>query len=129
MTKRVIPDYTNQLDLFSQAVEETPASVSDAPVRTSGFPQGRPRPEQMRFLDWVRLPPEDAVRNPPPKTATTNIRRSGGPPQRPLFQPDTDVREEPSPHVETNDGREIPGGKVFDIEPEVKPSRDFHITS
>jgi hypothetical protein len=129
MTKRVIPDYTNQLDLFSEAVEETPAPVSDAPARTAGFSQGRPRPEQMRFLDLVPLPPEDAVRTPAPKTATTTIRRSDGHPQRLLFQPDTDARDEPSPQAETSDVREVPAGKVFDIEPEAKPSRDFRITA
>ena len=36
VTNRVIPDYTNQLDLFSEAPIEASAPSTDAPVRTYG---------------------------------------------------------------------------------------------
>ena len=128
MTKRVIPDYTNQLDLFSEAVEETPAPVADAQARSSGF-QSRPRPpEQMRFLDLVPLPPEDGVRTPSPKPASAINGGNGRTAQPLLFQPDTDAHDEPS-RRETTDVQDVPIGKVFDIEPEVRPSRDFRITA
>lgn len=35
ITKRVIPDYTNQISLFSQAQVETPTPVVTATTRTS----------------------------------------------------------------------------------------------
>ncbi len=51
MTKRVIPDYTNQLDLFSEAPIETSAPVVSGPVRTSGARP--PRPQQTMLARYV----------------------------------------------------------------------------
>jgi hypothetical protein len=127
MTRRVVPDYSNQLDLFSEAVPDTPASVV-TPVRAASS-QARPRPpEQMRFLDLVPLSPEDAVRTPASQPAPAITGRNGRTPQQLLFQPDTEPREEPPAQVATDDMRDVPAGKVLDIEPEAKPSRDFRIT-
>jgi hypothetical protein len=127
MTKRVVPDYSNQIDLFSEAVEETPAAVVETQAQRSGF-QRRPRPpEQMRFLDLVPLPLEDAVRTPAPKPASATNGENRRPPQQLVFQPG--ARDEPLPQAETNDVQDVPAGKVFDIEPEAKPSRDFRITA
>ena len=42
MTRRVIPDYTNQLDLFSEANPEEDGSPVDGPSRLGSSPaQGR----------------------------------------------------------------------------------------
>src|ERR1022692_3634477 len=72
MTKRVTPDYTNQLDLFSEAAVETPDPVVNAPVR-SRVSQARPRPQQLGFEVWEPLPPFDAgaVAATKPAPATT----------------------------------------------------------
>jgi hypothetical protein len=57
----VTPDYTNQLDLFSEAPIDTPAPVASEPARTSGVSHGRPRPpQQLDFGALEPLPPEDA---------------------------------------------------------------------
>src|ERR1700683_303867 len=90
MTKRVIPDYTNQLALFSEAAPDTSSPVVNAPPRVSGVSSAPPRPpEQMRFLEWEPLPPEDAVRA---KPAPPSIGRNGRAVQQLLLQPDTDAR-------------------------------------
>src|ERR1700691_1580274 len=57
----VIPDYTNQLDLFSQAPIDTQAPVASASARPSGEHYARPRPPQQLDFDALEpLPPEDA---------------------------------------------------------------------
>ena len=113
MTKRVIPDYTNQLDLFSEAPIETPAPVVSSPVGTSGA-RRPPRPQQLAFDLWEPLPPEDTPRPPAePASAQTGVGR----------------QEEKSPGLRTGGGQGSSGGRVLDIEPEEKPSRDFRITT
>ena len=61
MTKRVIQDYSNQLDLFSEAAEETPAQLVSSPARrVPGVSVTRPaRPHQLAFDGWEPLLPED----------------------------------------------------------------------
>ena len=129
ITKRVIPDYTNQLDLFSEATPETPATVSNAAARTSGFSQGRPRPpEQMHFLEWVPLPPEDAVRTPVAKPPPASTGGDAATVPQPPVRPEIGAQGGISPGTKDGNRGDPSAGKVFDIEPEPKPSRDFHIT-
>src|ERR1017187_6660634 len=117
VTKRVTPDYTNQLDLFSEAPLEMSAPVANAPARTSGVVPARSRPQQLDFGPWEPLPPlEDGRRTPAPV-------------QTPTVLPDIAPPDGISPGTETRDRRDPAAGKVLDIEPEAKHSRDFHITS
>ena len=127
MTKKVIPDYTNQLDLFSEAVPETPAVVSNAPVR-SRVSQSRPRPQQLGFEIWEPLPPFDAAAvaaTKPPPAATGGDR---GTVHSPPTQPEIAAQDGEPPGVLTGDKREPSAERVLDIEPEERPSRDFRIT-
>src|SRR5258708_5528672 len=84
VTKRVTPDYTNQLDLFSDASPETADAIGNAPVRTSGLAHGRPRPpKQLDFGAWEPLPPEDGRSTPLTRPAPAN---TGGE-ERTAYQP------------------------------------------
>ena len=83
----------------------------------------------MRFLDLVPLPPEDAPRNRFQKPAPL---RPGGfekAAQQLLSLRDIAPREERPAPAEDDDVGPLPVGKIFDIEPEAKPSRDFRITT
>jgi hypothetical protein len=129
ITKRVAPDYTNQLDLFSEAAPETPAPVAKAPVRTSGFSHVRPRPQQLGFDVWEPLPPFDpgAGAGQKPVEASTGadadaVRRT------PPVKSDIEVPDGRSPTIGTGDRPDTLAGRVLDIEPEHKPSRDFRIS-
>lgn len=85
VTKRVTPDYSNQLDLFSEAPLETPAPVANAPARRSGVMPARPRPQQLDFGSWEPLPPlEDTVRIPTarPTPASTGGNGEAAPPRQ-----------------------------------------------
>src|ERR1700677_3509945 len=55
----VTPDYTNQLDLFSEADIDIPAPVASAPALPSGEQNGRPH-QQLNFGPLAALSPEDA---------------------------------------------------------------------
>ncbi len=127
ITKRVTPDYTNQLDLFSEA-PETPDPVENAPRRVSGVSQPRPRPQQLGFDVWEPLPPFDpgavAVKEPAPANTGTD----GGTVRQPPVGPNIGAEDAISPRVGTGDKRNPSAEKVLDIEPEEKPSRDFRIT-
>ena len=128
MTKRVIPDYTNQLDLFSEAAEETASPAPNGPVRSSGF-QGRPKPpEQLRFLEWVPLPSDDASKIPEAKPPPASPHGDGDTPQRSPEQTGLRQQDQKSPGVGAVD-RRIFTRSVIDIEPAEKPSRDFRITA
>src|SRR5579862_7119779 len=125
ITKRVIPDYTNQIDLFSQAQVETPTPVVNAPAQTSS----RPRlPQQLTFGEWQPLPPEDAVRTSVTPPAPANTGADGGTVRHPPARSDIDAHYGISPGKESGDERDPAAGRVFDIDPEEKPSRDFRIT-
>src|ERR1035438_654702 len=105
MTKRVAPDYTNQLDLFSEAAPEAPAPGVNAPRRVSGVSTARPRrAEQLHFLEWEPLPPEDAVTTPPAKPAHGNT-GAGVVHQSPV-RPDTGAQDEQSPDAGSGDRQE-----------------------
>jgi N12 class adenine-specific DNA methylase len=126
MTKRVIPDYSNQLDLFSEAAQETSAQEANAPGRNSGVSATRPRPfQQLDFGPWEPLPPVDAS-SPDTKLAPTAFRGDGV--QSSPVQTNVGQQEETSPGIRAGNRRDSHAGDVFDIEPEEKPSRDFRIT-
>jgi N12 class adenine-specific DNA methylase len=129
MTKRVTPDYSNQLDLFSEAAEETSTPAVHAPPRTRAVYQARPRPQQLGFDIWEALPPFDAGAGATKIPAGANTDREEGTVQRPPpVQPDIVPTDGKSPGIETGGKRGPSAGKVLDIEPEEKPSRDFRIT-
>jgi hypothetical protein len=129
ITKRVTPDYTNQLDLFSEAAVETPDPVVNAPAH-SKVSQARPRPQQLGFEVWKPLPPFDAgaVAATKPAPATT-----GGDGEMvcrpPPARPNIAAQDRESPSIRTGDRRNPSAVIVLDIEPEERPSRDFRITS
>jgi hypothetical protein len=57
--QRLTPDYTNQLDLFSEAPIDTPEPVTSEPARPFGIHHGRPRPpQQLDFGAWSRYHPK-----------------------------------------------------------------------
>jgi hypothetical protein len=127
MTKRVIPDYSNQLDLFSEAPQETSAREANAPARNSGVSGTRPRPfQQLDFGPWEPLRPEEDVSSPETKPAPA---ASGGDGVRTSpVHTNVGQQEETSPVIRARNRRDSHAGDVFDIEPEEKPSRDFRIT-
>src|SRR5580704_17650871 len=55
----ITPDYTNQLDLFSDQPIDTEAAVAHAPGHVSGESDARPRPPEQ--LDLVALEPLPAL--------------------------------------------------------------------
>jgi N12 class adenine-specific DNA methylase len=129
ITKRVIPDYTNQLDLFSEAPEETATPVANTPARTSRATQPEPRQQQLDFGPLEPLLPEDDPRTPAPQPAPAN---TGGDEERlhpPPLPSAIAARGGISPATGTDDRRDPSTERVFDIEPEERPSRDFRITA
>jgi hypothetical protein len=129
VTRRVTPDYTNQLDLFSEAPLEAPAPVASAPAQPSGVVSVRPRQQQLDFGPWEALPPEYAVRIPTAKPAPASNGGNGVAVDQPPVRPEIGPQDETSTGVETGDRRDPEAGKVLDVKPEQKPSRDFRITS
>jgi N12 class adenine-specific DNA methylase len=83
---------------------------------------------QLDFGDWEPLPPEDAPRTPPPQPAAASTGGTGLTVRPPPVEPDIGAQDGISPGIETGDKRDPFPGKIFDIEPEPKPSRDFRIT-
>jgi hypothetical protein len=128
ITKRVTPDYTNQLDLFSEAAPETPEPAVNAPRRVSGVSQPRPRPQQLDFDVWEPLPPFEAGAVPPRKPDEPNTGGDGRADHRPAVRLDIELQAGISPGIGTSDRGHPSAGRVLDIEPEEKPSRDFRIT-
>ena len=128
ITKRVTPDYTNQLDLFSQAPLETPAPAVSAPAR-SGVSQARPRPQQLGFDVWEPLPPFDAGAVAATKPNRARSDGDGGMVHRLPVRPDIATPDGITPSGGNGDRQNRSTGKILDIEPEEKPSRDFRITS
>jgi N12 class adenine-specific DNA methylase len=126
----VTPDYTNQLDLFSEVpVEDSPAPVVPGPARKTGTAHGRPRPpEQLDFGALEPLPAFDAGAVAAPGAVGVGAARDGGTDGRPPVR--TGVgQENGTPPGLGNDGERVPvAGRVFLDEPDEPPSRDFRIT-
>src|ERR1700722_11549021 len=127
MTKRVIPAYSDQLDLFSQAPQETSAPEANTPARNSVVSGTRLRPfQQLYFGPWEPLPLDDDVRSPETKSATP---ASGGDGVRTSpVQAVGGRQEETSQGISIGNRRDSHARNVFAVEPEEKPSRDFRIT-
>ena len=128
ITKRVTPDYTNQLDLFSEAPIETPEPVVNTPRHVSGVSPPR-IPQQLGFDVWVPLPPFDAGAVAAKEPASANTGTDVVTVHRPPARPDIGVEDGISPPVASSQKRDLSSERVFDIEPDAKPSRDFLITS
>lgn len=122
----VIHDFTNQLDLFSEASIDTPVPVVSEPA-PSGEHHVRPRPpQQLGFGPLEPLPPFDAGAategTPAGGSAGGDDRAVQQLPVRPGVSPEAGI----SPGVGDGDKR-IPHGRIILDEPD-KPSRDFRIT-
>jgi len=129
ITTRVAPDYTNQLDLFSEAVPETSPPVTSSPARTAGLRPARPRPQQLGFEVWEPLPPFDAAAAVLGKPVSPDTGADRETTHAPSLQPETDAPGETSPARGSVDRRNPPADRVLDIEPEERPSRDLRITT
>jgi N12 class adenine-specific DNA methylase len=124
----VTPDYTNQLDLFSETPIDDPAPVAPETPRRTGASHARTRPpEQLDFGALEPLPPEDASAAPAGKPAGADAAGDGGALQRLPLQPDLGAENGTSPGLGDGGARVPAAGRVF-IEPEDTPSRDFRIT-
>ena len=130
ITKRVVtPDYTNQLDLFSEAPIETPAPVVNAPARTSGVSHARPRPpQQLDFDVWSRYHPSMLAPLQQENRLLESTGGDGGAVPQPSVRADVGAQDGISPGLGNGARGDSSAGRVFDIEPEAKPSRDFRIT-
>src|SRR5580704_18978975 len=127
---RPTPDFTNQLDLFSQAPIDTSTTVASETARPSGVMNGRPRPpKQLDFGALEPLPPEDARGAASTKPARSDTGGDGGTVHRHPLR--TGVREEDGihPSLGKRDPGDSPAGRVtLELEPEAEPSREFRIT-
>jgi hypothetical protein len=126
MTRRVIPDYANQLDLFSGAPDEAPVPVTPA---ISAPPYARPRQQQLDFGTYEPLPLEEDVRSPAARPTPASSGGDGDTAQQPPVQTGIGQQEKTSPDMGTGGRRDSSAGTVLDIEPEEKSSHDFRITS
>src|SRR5690242_5151996 len=115
-TKRVTPDYTNQLDLFSEVPEETPAPAG--PSLNSAPAIARPRQQQLDFGDSEPLRLGDVLLTPPPMPAASNAARDAGTRPASFLPSETGAQDGDPPEVEDDDGRQPAAGKALDIEPE-----------
>jgi N12 class adenine-specific DNA methylase len=129
ITKRVEPDFTNQLDLFSEApIDASETRVTPA-VRAPRAAPARTRPHQLGFDVWEPLPQFDAaagvVTKPPPVESSAELKRPRPQPPKP---------DDASPDLGSLSKQAVkrpnpPAEKVLDIESEKKPSRDFRISA
>ncbi len=125
----VTPDYTNQLDLFSEAPIDTPAPVAHVPARTSGVSHDRPRPpQQLDFEALEPLPPFDAGAVAAGKPAGGSAGGNGTTIQRPPVRSDVGAQDGPPPGLGTGDKPIPAAGRVILDDPEPNSSRDFRIT-
>src|SRR5215472_12779434 len=81
----VTPDYTNQLDLFSDAPQDAPASVLSLPVQPAYHHVRTRPPQQLDFGALEPLPAEDGIRTPAAKPVADSSADDGGPVQRPAL--------------------------------------------
>ena len=127
----VTPDYTNQLDLFSEVpVEDNPAPVASEPARKTGSTHGRARPpEQLDFDALEPLPAEDAGAVAPSAPAGDGPAGDGRPDDRLPVRAGVG-EENGTPPGLGDDAERIPAaGRVFlDNDSAPRPSRDFRIT-
>ena len=127
-----IPDYSNQLDLFSEAVPDTSETEEQCCISAFTSSQTRPRqPEQMRLDMWEPLPANDAVPVPvaTPDDVPTDVdqqQRLGK--QSRKRRPSQKMKNALEPKATRRPATETVE-RVLDVEPEPRPSRDFRITA
>ena len=126
----VTPDYTNQLDLFSDQPIDTETPVAHVPARVSGESHARSRPPQQLDLGALEpLPALDGRLVTRGESAGLGPQRHGGADERPPVRAGVGAEDAAPPSLGTGDpGIPVAGGIVLDIEPEPAPSRDFRIT-
>jgi hypothetical protein len=126
-----VPDYSNQLDLFSEAVPDTSETDERVTPRSSGSTSRPPRPEQMRLDMWEPLPPNDAVPAPVATPDDVPTREDKKQELQEAISQTATVAENVSA-LESTAAPLRPMEtvvRVLDVEPEPLPSRDFRITS
>ncbi len=127
---RPTPDFTNQLDLFSQAPIDTATTAASETARPSGVSHARLRPpKQLDFGALEPLPPEDARGAPAARSALADTRGDGGAVRRHPLRPGLGEEDAIRPGLGNRGPGDSPAGRVtLELEPEAKPSRDFRIT-
>ena len=118
----ITPDYTNQLDLFSEAPMDDPV----APTPAQREHHARP-PQQLDFGTLEPLPPFDAGPPAAGEPARTGAGRDSGAVHGPAVRAGVSQEDGIPPGVGDGDKSVPPAGRVFLDEPE-QPSRDFRIT-
>lgn len=124
----ITPDYTNQLDLFSETPLDDPSPVAAPPAPREHHVRPRP-PQQLDFGTLEPLPPFDAGPAKAAEPPAGGVGEDSGTVRGSPVQADI-RREDGIPPGLGNDDRRIPpaGREAFIDEPEPKPSRDFRIT-
>jgi hypothetical protein len=125
-----VPDHSNQLDLFSEAVPDTSETDTQVPPQRSSTQTGPRRPEQMRLDMWEAPPANDAVPVPvaTPDDVPTRVDQEEKL-QEAISQTATVAQHESAPEITLAPLPEIEAVmRVRDVEPEPLPSRDFRIT-
>ncbi len=120
-------DYSNQLDLFSQADQDTPAPVESTAARISEGTHGKPRPpQQLDFGTLEPLPPFDAGATKAAEPASGGTGEDGAAVRGPAVRIGLGEKDGASPGLGTG-GAPVSSGAFVD-EPEREPSHDFRIT-
>ena len=119
----ITPDYTNQLDLFSEAPIDDPAPVAQ-PVRQEHHARPRP-PQQLDFGTLEPLPPFDAGGTEAAKPPGGGVGGESGEVRGRDVSPAGGGENGLPRSVESHDAGD--SARVFLDEPE-QPSRDFRIT-
>src|SRR5579872_1449432 len=126
--RTVTPDYTDQLDLFSEA-PDTPAPVENSTAHSSGKTHAKPRPpQQLDFGALEPLPPFDAGEVQERGTPGARTGEDGGGLRQSPLRSDIGSEDGLSPGLGADRGPVPPAGRVVIDEPEDKPFRDFRIT-
>ena len=129
-TRRVVPAYTKQLDLFSEANTEPPAPDTDVRVRRLDVSNSKPRPPvQLDFGSWEPLPPEEVINPRRPISAQPASVDGGNTARQSSVPTGSGQQEEGSDRIEAAPVRVPDADKVFEIELAEKPSCDFRITT
>ena len=125
----VTPDYSNQLDLFSEAPQDTPAPVESSTARSSGGMHAKPRPpQQLDFGTLEPLPPFDAGAVEARGTPGAGTGEDGAGVRRSPGRADNGPETGLPPGLGTDRGPVSVAGRVLPDEDEAKASRDFRIT-
>ncbi|HTV28258.1 MAG TPA: DEAD/DEAH box helicase family protein, partial [Xanthobacteraceae bacterium] len=127
--RAVVPDYSNQLDLFSEAPDDTPAPVENT-AHTTGTIHAKPRPpQQLDFGTLEPLPPFDAGPVEARGTSGARVGEDGAAVRGPALRADIGKEDGIPPGLGDGGGPVPHSRRAVPDEPEDKPpSRDFRIT-